>query len=54
MGIEINVKLKNRNEDTEKNLKDLQHKILKDQLDNFHNFNDNDKDVFINNLPKEE
>lgn len=54
LGIEINIKLKNRNKDTEKNLKDLQHKILKDQLDNFHNFNDNDKDVFINNLPKEE
>jgi hypothetical protein len=50
IGLIINTKLENRNSDHEKNLKDLQLKILKDQLDNFHNLDEEEKNTFIKNL----
>ena len=50
IGVVINAKLENRNLDTSGNLKSLQLKILKDQLDNFHNLNEEEKDTFISNL----
>ena len=50
IGLTINTKLENRNSDHENNLKDLQLKILKDQLDNFHNLDEEEKNTFIKNL----
>jgi hypothetical protein len=50
IGLIINTKLENRNSDHENNLKDLQLKILKDQLDNFHNLDEEEKNTFIKNL----
>ena len=46
----LHTKLENRNSDHENNLKDLQLKILKDQLDNFHNLDEEEKNTFIKNL----
>jgi|TARA_B110000914_G_C15508192_1_gene469390 RnfABCDGE-type electron transport complex B subunit len=50
----INTKLENRNSDTSENLKSLQLKILNDQLDNFHNLNEDEKNTFIRNLNTED
>jgi hypothetical protein len=46
----INTKLGNRNADNEKNLESLQLKILNDQLDSFHNFDENQKSNFFKDL----
>jgi hypothetical protein len=46
----INTKLDNRNADNEKNLESLQLKILNDQLDSFHNFDENQKSNFFKDL----
>jgi hypothetical protein len=50
IGIVINTKLGNRNADNEKNLESLQLKILNDQLDSFHNFDENQKSNFFKDL----
>jgi electron transport complex protein RnfB len=50
IGIVINKKLGNRNADNEKNLESLQLKILNDQLDSFHNFDENQKSNFFKDL----
>ena len=50
IGILINRKLDNRNADNENNLKNLQLKILNDQLESFHNLDEDQKNTYITEL----